>query len=172
MVPAAADVKKSIKIRRLAAAGQHGRRASLQLCNLGRHIVVGGKTGIKVSVLLQIKQTSHLLTGFIFKSSTLNNRYLTGFSISRRITALYTYAVNIHSHTSMAASKKGCTRPLSGTGFNAFFLCKFIHCTVYTFMKKNSTGISSAYKNQQQTFPAKRNRASAQKHSSPGATLL
>src|SRR5699024_9824727 len=58
---------------------------ALQLTDLGRHRVIGGvcKAGVKISVLLQIKQPSHLLAGGVFKGRALIDGKLPGLSIFR-----------------------------------------------------------------------------------------
>ncbi len=101
VVPAAADVEQGVKIGGLAAAGEHARRSSLQLCDFGCHIIIGGilETGVEIAAGLQVKKFSHVLAGIIFKRGALNNRNLTGLSVSRCIPALYAYAVNLHFYT-------------------------------------------------------------------------
>ena len=91
MISRLADVEHRVKVGRLAGGRQHGAHAALQLTYLRRHRVAGGvrQTGVKISVLLQIKQTSHLLAGGVFKCGALVDGKLTGFPVFRLPSSLY-----------------------------------------------------------------------------------
>jgi len=84
MIPGAADIKNGKVIGSLAGGGQHGSHASLQLADFLCHCVVGGvgQSRIKISVLLQIEQTAHLLAAGIFKCSALVNGQHSGLSVA------------------------------------------------------------------------------------------
>ena len=101
MVAAAGDVENREEIGRLAGGGQHGRRAALQLGDLGRHAVVGGvlQAGVEIAAGLQIEELAHVLGGVVFEGRALHDGDLPGLSVFRRVAALDTNGVDTLFHS-------------------------------------------------------------------------
>ena len=93
MIAHARNIEYCEKVRRLPRGEEHSCRAALQLTNLRRDGITGGilQTGIKISARFKVEQFPHVLAGSVFKSSALNDGYLTGFSVAGGIAALYAF---------------------------------------------------------------------------------
>ena len=91
VVACVCDVEGRIEICRLSRGREHGGDAAFKLAYLLCHGIAGGilQSGIEIARSLKVKELSHILAGIVFKGCTLVNRYLTGFAVSGRITALY-----------------------------------------------------------------------------------
>ena len=90
MVAAAGNIEHGKEVGSLAGAGEHCRSAALQGGDLRRNGITGGiaQTGVKIAVVLQVKEPPHGVGGLIAESSTLNDGNLARFSVFRRITGL------------------------------------------------------------------------------------
>ena len=97
MISGLGDVHDGVEVGRLPGRCQHGRHAALQITDLGRNRIIGGvlETGVEIPGLIQVKQTSHLLAGAVFKCSTLVNGKDSCLSVSRHITGLDTFCLNL-----------------------------------------------------------------------------
>ena len=100
MVAAIGNIEDGVEVGCLAAAGQHGGSASLQLADLGCHIVVGRvlEPGVEIAAGLQVKELSHILAGSILEGSALDNGDLPGLPVPRGIAPLYTDGITIKTH--------------------------------------------------------------------------
>ncbi len=101
MVASLTDIENRIIIGCLSRRSKHCRHSPLQLANLFCYRVIGGilQTGIKISAVFQIKQSSHLVTGIIFKSRALINRQHPRFSppgMPARLNAFCFYLILAH----------------------------------------------------------------------------
>ena len=69
--------------------------AALKLTDFGRNRIIGGvgKPGIKIAVLLQVKQTSHLFAGCVLERDALINRQLSWPAVFRLPASLDTDCV-------------------------------------------------------------------------------
>ena len=76
MVACLTDIEYGIEIGCLSRRRQHGAYASFQFGYLGCYGIVCGvlQSGIEISRVFQVEQTSHLFAVIVFKSSTLINR--------------------------------------------------------------------------------------------------
>ena len=76
MIPCIADIKCRIIVCCLTGRCEHCSHAALQFTNLLSDCIVGriGQSCVKISIFFQIKQTSHLFAGRIFKGCTLIDR--------------------------------------------------------------------------------------------------
>ena len=97
MITRAADIEDRKEIRRLTGGSQHRCRAAFQFRNFCRHRVIRRilKSGIKITVCLQIKELRHRLTGIIFKCRRLINRKNSRLPAFRAITRLYTACIDM-----------------------------------------------------------------------------
>jgi len=95
VVAAGADVEQGEEVGRLAGARQHGGRAALELCYLGRDEVVRrvGEAGIEVAAGLEVEELAHRLGGRISERRALDDGDLTGLAVSRRVAALHALGV-------------------------------------------------------------------------------
>ena len=87
-----ADIEYGIEIGSLPAGSQHGSHTSFKGGNLGSYGIVRRilQAGIEVTALFKIEQTGHLLTGFVFKSSTLIDGQHARLALFRSPSCLYT----------------------------------------------------------------------------------
>ena len=92
MVTRTADIKCSKVIGCLAGGCEHCRNTALQFTDFCRNRIICRvcQSCIKISILLKIKETSHLFAGGIFKGCALVNREHPWFSILRSPSALDT----------------------------------------------------------------------------------
>ena len=92
MIACLANVEYGIKIGCLPAGSQHSSYTSFECSNLGSYGIVGRvlQAGVEITTILKIKQTGHLLTGFIFESSTLIDGQHTRLPFFRSPSCLYT----------------------------------------------------------------------------------
>ena len=97
MVARLADIEDGEEIGVLAAGEQLGAHTTLEGGQFGGHGVHGrvGQTGIEISGLFQIEQTTHLLAGLILESRTLNDRDLTRLPLAGLVAGLHTQGANI-----------------------------------------------------------------------------
>ena len=92
MIATGGDIKYRVKRGGLSGTGEHGGNTALQSTDLGGYMITSGilQTGVEITLCFQVKELAHILRGGIFESGTLNNRDLTGFAVSGRITGLNT----------------------------------------------------------------------------------
>ena len=78
MVTASRQIEDGEEGCRLSGASQHCRGAALKSADFGRDHIIGRilQSRIKISGSLKIKELTHILTGIVFESSTLNDRNL------------------------------------------------------------------------------------------------
>ena len=90
VVAAGGNVENGIEVCRLTRGGQHCGSSALKLADPGGNGVAGGvlKSGVEVARCLKVKELAHILTGAVFKGSALNDRYLSGLSVTGSISAL------------------------------------------------------------------------------------
>ena len=100
MVAAARDVEHRIEVGCLAAAGEHGGGAALQLADLGRHMVAGGvlQAAVEIAGCLQVKQLAHILAGVVFKGRALDDGDLAGLAVAGGVSALDAFGIETKIH--------------------------------------------------------------------------
>ena len=93
MVARRCDVENRIEGCRLTGGGQHGSRTAFHFTNLCCNRVAGRvlQAGVEIAGCFQVKQFAHFRAGCIFKRRGLNDRNLSGFTVSGGITALHTF---------------------------------------------------------------------------------
>ena len=91
MIARLANVEYGIEIGSLSTGSQHSSHTSFESGNLGGYSVVRRilQTGIKVTAVFKIEQAGHLLTGFVFKSSTLIDGQHARLALFRSPSCLY-----------------------------------------------------------------------------------
>ena len=99
-----AEVEQGEEVRGLAAAGEHGGGAALQLADLLGHQVAGGilQAGIEVTVSFQVEQLAHVLAGGVLEGGGLDDGDLAGFAVAGGVTALHADGITIHTTYSFA----------------------------------------------------------------------
>ena len=104
VVPGFTEVEQGKKVGRLAAGGEHGSGAALQLADLFGHQVTGGvlQTRVEIAVGLQVKELAHVLAGGVLEGGGLDDGDLAGFAVSGRIAALHADGITIHTTYSFA----------------------------------------------------------------------
>ena len=103
MVPCSGYIHHRIKAGSLTGGCQHGRRSPFQVTDLCRYSIICRvlEPGIKITGLLQIEQTSHLLTARVPKCGTLVNWQNPRFPIARLVSGLdafrlYSEVAHVH----------------------------------------------------------------------------
>ena len=96
MVSGIGDIENGIEVGSLAGRGQHRGSAALQGADPRRHRVIGGvlQPGIEITGGFQVKELAHVLAGIILEGGGLDDRDLAGFTVFRRIAALYAKCFN------------------------------------------------------------------------------
>ena len=91
MVARLADVEHGVEVGSLSARSQNGTHATFELSDFLSHGIVGRvlKSGIEISLLLQVEEHRHLLRVVIFECSTLNDRHFYRLSILWFIASLH-----------------------------------------------------------------------------------
>src|SRR5699024_10332011 len=97
MVSCFADIKYCVKICRLSGRGKNSRYSAFQICYFRSNQIIGRILApcIKISVVLQIKQTPHFFRGIIFKGSTLIDGHHSGLAFFGLPTGLDTFGFNM-----------------------------------------------------------------------------
>ena len=98
VVTGLAKVEQGEEVGSLAAGGEHGSGAALQLADLFGHQVTGGvlQTRVEIAVGLQVKELAHVLAGGVLEGGGLDDGNLAGFAVSGRIAALHADGITIH----------------------------------------------------------------------------
>ena len=91
VISLAQDVEQREEVRRLAGARQHASGTALELGDLCRNGVVGGvlQTGVEISRLLEVEQTTHVLGRIVLPRRRLVDGDLTGLTVAGTIAALH-----------------------------------------------------------------------------------
>ena len=100
MISRFTDIKDRIEISCLTGGSQHSCHTTLQGTDLGRNRIIGRilQTGVEISVCLQIKKLSHLITGIILKRGALYDWNLTRLSLLWFIPFLNTFCLDFCLH--------------------------------------------------------------------------
>ena len=90
MVPCPGNVHHGIKVRRLTGGCQHGRRSPFQVTDLCRYGIVCRvlEPSVKITGLLQVEQTSHLLAARVPERGALVNGQDPRLPIARLVSGL------------------------------------------------------------------------------------
>ena len=91
MVSCAGDVQAGEQVGGLAGGGEDGAHAAFQSTDLCCHGVNRGvlQAGIEVPGLFQVEQAAHLVRGFIFKGSALDNGELPRLALLGAVAGMY-----------------------------------------------------------------------------------
>ena len=84
MVAGLADVQAGEEIGGLARRSQHRPHSAFQVGDFRGYMVVGGilEAGIEITAFFEVEQAAHLVGSLIFEGGTLDDRNLSGFSLS------------------------------------------------------------------------------------------
>ena len=96
MISGSCYVEHCKEIGCLSRGCQHCRSAPFKSAYLRCHHVICGilQSCVEITICLQVKELSHMLTCCIFKSGALNNRNLSRFPVLRCVSRLYAFSFN------------------------------------------------------------------------------